>query len=55
VLNILNKELTWNVVQTWKNPSHGFKMLNQVYGEEVMSRALTTEWCKQFSEGRNRV
>lgn len=22
------------------------EMLTQVYGEEVMSRALTAEWCK---------
>jgi hypothetical protein len=38
-----------------KKPTMLFEMLNQMYEEEVMSRALTSEWCKQFSEGRDRI
>jgi hypothetical protein len=38
-----------------KKPTMVFEMLNQVYGEGVMSRAVIVEWCKQFSEGREKV
>lgn len=38
-----------------KKPTMLLEILNQVYGEEVLSRALTAEWCKQFSEGRDKV
>ena len=38
-----------------KTPSKSFAMLQQVYGEETMSRARAFEWHKRFKEGREEV
>ena len=38
-----------------KTPSESFAMLQQVYGEETMSRTRTFEWRKRFKEGREEV
>ena len=38
-----------------KTPSESFTMLQQVYGEEMMSHACAFEWHKRFKEGREEV
>ena len=38
-----------------KTPSESFAMLQQVYGEEMMSRTHAFEWHKRFKEGREEV
>ena len=38
-----------------KTPSESFAMLQQVYGEERMSRTRAIEWRKRFKEGREEV
>ena len=38
-----------------KTPSESFAMLQQVYGEETMSRTRAFEWRKRFKEGREEV
>ena len=38
-----------------KTPSESFAMLQQVYGEETMSRSHAFEWHKRFKEGREEV
>ena len=38
-----------------KTPSESFAMLQQVYGEETMSRTRAFEWHKRFKEGREEV
>ena len=38
-----------------KTPSEFFAMLQQVYGEETMSRTHAFQWHKRFKEGREEV
>uniref|UniRef100_A0A8C4QX94 Mos1 transposase HTH domain-containing protein n=1 Tax=Eptatretus burgeri TaxID=7764 RepID=A0A8C4QX94_EPTBU len=38
-----------------KTPYESFTMLQQVYGEETMSRTRAFEWHKRFKEGRGEV
>ena len=38
-----------------KTPSESFAMLQQVYGEETMSRTRAFEWHKRFKEGQEEV
>ena len=38
-----------------KTPFESFAMLQQVYGEETMSRTRAFEWHKRFKEGRKEV
>ena len=38
-----------------KTPSESFAMLQQVYGEETMSRTRAFEWHKRFKEGWEEV
>uniref|UniRef100_A0A8C4NIW3 Mos1 transposase HTH domain-containing protein n=1 Tax=Eptatretus burgeri TaxID=7764 RepID=A0A8C4NIW3_EPTBU len=38
-----------------KTPSESFAMLQQVYGEEIMSRTCAFEWHRRFKEGREEV
>ena len=38
-----------------KTPSESFEMLQQVYGEEALSRTRAFEWHKRFKEGREEV
>ena len=43
------------LVKLSKTPSESFAMLQQVYGEETMSRTRTSEWHKRFKEGWEEV
>jgi hypothetical protein len=54
VIQILNKESTRNFCSNLEK-NEIFEMLKQVYGETIMSRACVSEWCKLFSEGRDKV
>ena len=38
-----------------ETPFKSFAMLQQVYGEEMMSRTRAFEWHKRFKEGREKV
>jgi hypothetical protein len=35
-----------------KNFTESFKLLNQAYGEDCMSRKQCCEWCTSFKDGR---
>ena len=43
------------IAKLGKTPSESFAMLQQVDGEETMSRTRAFEWHKRFKEGREEV
>ncbi|XP_061553236.1 protein GVQW3-like [Phycodurus eques] len=43
------------LVRLGKSPSEALGLLQQVYGDETMSRSRVFEWCKRFKEGREDV
>ena len=43
------------LVRLGKTPSDALGMLQEVYGDEEMSRSRVFEWHKQFKEGREDV
>ena len=43
------------LVRLGKTPSEALRLLQQVYGDETMSRSQVFEWHKRFKEGRNDV
>ena len=43
------------ITKLGKTPSESFAMLQQVYGEETMSRTCAFQWHKRFKEGREEV
>ena len=47
---------TWKfLVKLRKTPTECFKLLKEVYGEDVMSRTQIFEWHKRFEKGRKEV
>ena len=40
------------LLQTWKNLTEAFLLLNQAYGEDFMSQTQCYEWFKHFKEGK---
>jgi hypothetical protein len=40
---------------TWQKPTDMFKIIQQMYGEEVMSKSSFLEWCKRYSERKDEV
>ena len=43
------------VVWIGKTPSEALRLLQEVYGDEMMSRSRVFEWHKRFKEGRENV
>ena len=43
------------LVKLRKSPTECFKLLTEVYGEDVMSRPRVFEWHKRFKSGRKEV
>jgi hypothetical protein len=43
------------LVKLKKTATESFRMLNEVYGEECLSRARVFEWYKRFCSGREDV
>jgi hypothetical protein len=43
------------LVKVKKTTTEMFNLLNEVYGENTLSRAHVSEWCKRLSEGRQAV
>ena len=43
------------LVRLGKSPSEALRMLQEVYGQETMSRSRVFEWHKHFKEGREEV
>lgn len=43
------------LVRLGKSPSDALRMLQEVYGDEAMSRSRVFEWYKRFKEGREDV
>ncbi|XP_027233874.2 uncharacterized protein [Penaeus vannamei] len=40
------------LVRSGKTPAEALRLLQQVYGDETMSRSRVFEWCARFKEGR---
>jgi len=40
------------LVRLKKTPTKCYKLLQEAYGDNSLSRARIFEWCKRFSEGR---
>lgn len=40
------------LVKLKKSPTECYKLLQEVYGDNALSRARVFEWCKRFSKGR---
>ena len=43
------------LVRLGKNPTEALKLLQDVYGDDAMSRARVFEWHRRFKEGREDV
>ena len=46
-VSISNFSLNWK-----KTPTECYKLLQEAYGDNSLSRARVFKWCKRFSEGR---
>lgn len=58
--NVANKKMEQRInlkflVKLRKSPTECFKLLKEVYGKDVMSRARVFEWHKRFKSGREEV
>ena len=43
------------LVRLGKSPSEALRMLQEVYGQETISRSHVFEWHRRFKEGREEV
>ena len=43
------------LVKLKKTPTECYKLLQEAYGDNSLSRARVFEWCKRFSEGRESI
>ena len=43
------------LVRLGKTPTEALKLLQEVYGDDTMSRTCLLEWHRRFKEGREKV